>query len=170
MTAILVRFERHGGCPGSGTGPWYTVQSSPPNDRSVQQGHVGELYPALVRFGRWDEILAEPEPNSKLTGLTGAYLFAKATALAAKGRVDQAKVQLAELEKLAAVEADAGLNRLKDVLTVATIIPRPALSWPKTKKTRPSPCSVRQWRKRTGWPTPNRPTGSSPPVIYRAGY
>src|SRR6516225_4516619 len=38
MTAILVRFERHGGCPGSGTGPWYTVQSSPPNHRSVQQG------------------------------------------------------------------------------------------------------------------------------------
>jgi DNA-binding transcriptional LysR family regulator len=38
MTTILIRFERHGGCPGSGTGPWYTVQSSPPNDRSVQQG------------------------------------------------------------------------------------------------------------------------------------
>src|SRR6476661_905884 len=39
MTAILVRFEWHGGCPGSGTLPLYTVQSSPPNDRSVQQGH-----------------------------------------------------------------------------------------------------------------------------------
>jgi len=32
ITAILVRFEWHGGCPGSETGPCYTVQSSPPND------------------------------------------------------------------------------------------------------------------------------------------
>jgi hypothetical protein len=39
MTAILVRFEWHDDCPGSGTGPpSYTVHSSPPNDRSVQQG------------------------------------------------------------------------------------------------------------------------------------
>jgi hypothetical protein len=31
MTAILVRFEWHGDCPGSGTGPpSYTVHSSPP--------------------------------------------------------------------------------------------------------------------------------------------
>jgi hypothetical protein len=39
MTAIFVRFEWHDDCPGSGTGPSsYTVHSSPPNDRSVQQG------------------------------------------------------------------------------------------------------------------------------------
>jgi hypothetical protein len=31
MTAILVRFEWHGDCPGSGTGPSsYTVHLSPP--------------------------------------------------------------------------------------------------------------------------------------------
>src|SRR5260370_23376041 len=41
MTAILVRFEWHGDCPRSGTGPpSYTVHSSPPSDRSVQQGRV----------------------------------------------------------------------------------------------------------------------------------
>jgi hypothetical protein len=39
MTAILVRFEWHGVRLGSGTSPpSYTVRSSPPNDRSVQQG------------------------------------------------------------------------------------------------------------------------------------
>src|SRR6476620_4410340 len=48
MTAVLVRFERHGGCRGSGTGPWYTVQSSPPNDRSVQQGLAERLPASLV--------------------------------------------------------------------------------------------------------------------------
>src|SRR6267154_1404753 len=35
VTAILVRFEWHGNCPESGTGPpSYTVHSSPPNDQS----------------------------------------------------------------------------------------------------------------------------------------
>ena len=81
------------------------------------------LYAALVRFGMWDQILAEPQPNPKLAGLTGGYLYAKATALAATGRVDEAKAQLAELENLAAsvaAEGDAGLDRLKHVLAVAT--------------------------------------------------
>jgi tetratricopeptide (TPR) repeat protein len=83
--------------------------------------YVAELYAALVRFGLWDEILNEPLPNPKLIGLTGGYLHATAAALAAKGRVDEAKARLAELEKLAEVEGDAGLNRVKDVLAVAVL-------------------------------------------------
>jgi tetratricopeptide (TPR) repeat protein len=87
---------------------WYTV----------------ELYAAMVRFGLWDDILAEPTPDPKLTGLTGAYLHAKATAFAAKGRLDEAKAELANLEKLtveAAYDDSAGLSRLKDVLAVAVL-------------------------------------------------
>jgi hypothetical protein len=83
---------------------------------------VHELYAALVRFGMWDQILAEPQPNPKLAGLTGGYLYAEATALAATGRVDEAKAHLAELENLAAsvaAEGDAGLDRSKRVLAVA---------------------------------------------------
>jgi len=49
-----------------------------------------ELYAALVRCGMEDQILAEPQPNPKLAGLTGGYLYAKATALAAAVRVDEA--------------------------------------------------------------------------------
>lgn len=87
--------------------------------------YVAELYAAMVRFGMWDEILSEPAPNPKLTGLTGAYLYAMAMALAAKGRVDEAKAQLAELEQLTAatVQDDgAGLNRVKEVLAVAVLV------------------------------------------------
>jgi hypothetical protein len=41
MTAILVRFEWHDDCPRSETGPLsYAANSSPPNDRSVQQGRA----------------------------------------------------------------------------------------------------------------------------------
>src|SRR5262249_48758235 len=86
--------------------------------------YVAELYPAMVRFGMWDDILSEPPPNRKLTGLTGAYRYAKAIALAAKGRVAEAEAQLAELEKLTAAIAhddNAGLNRLRDVLAVAVL-------------------------------------------------
>jgi tetratricopeptide (TPR) repeat protein len=83
--------------------------------------YVAELYAALVRFGIWDEILAEPVPNPKLVGLTGAYLYAKAIALAAKGRIDEARAPLAELEKLVVVDHNAGLNQLKDVLAVAVL-------------------------------------------------
>ncbi len=83
--------------------------------------YVAELYSALVRFGMWDEILAEPKPNPQLAGLAVGYLYATATALAAKGRVNDAKAQLAELEKLAAVDGGAGLNRIKDVLAVAVL-------------------------------------------------
>jgi tetratricopeptide (TPR) repeat protein len=83
--------------------------------------YVAELYAAMVRFGLWDEILAEPAPNPKLVGLTGAYLYATAAALTAKGRIEEANAQLAELEKLPNVEGAAGLNRVKDVLAVAVL-------------------------------------------------
>ena len=83
--------------------------------------YVAERYAAMVRFGMWHEILAEPVPNPKLVGLTGAYLYATAAALAAKGRVDDAKAQIAELEKVSALDGDAGLNRVQDVLAVAVL-------------------------------------------------
>lgn len=97
--------------------------------------YVAELYAAMVRFGLWDEIIAEPMPNPKLIGLTGASLYAKTAALAAKGRIDEAKASLTELEKAAAIEGDAGLNRVKDVLAVASLVgkARVALAESKTE-------------------------------------
>jgi tetratricopeptide (TPR) repeat protein len=82
--------------------------------------YVAELYATMVRFGTWDDILAEHAPNPKLIGLTGAYLYAKATALAAKGGVEDAKAPLTELEKLAAAE-DTGHDRVKAALAVAVL-------------------------------------------------
>ena len=87
--------------------------------------YVTEQYAALDRFGLWDQILAAPVPNSKLTGLTAGYLYAKASALAEKGRPEDAKAVLAQLEKLAVAtpaDAPAGLNPAKDVVVVATLI------------------------------------------------
>ena len=79
----------------------------------------------MVRFGMWDEILAEPAPNAKLSGLSAGYLYARTTALAAKGRVADARQSLGELEKLAAAapaDASAGLNSAADVFAVAVLV------------------------------------------------
>ncbi|MGZ8297998.1 MAG: tetratricopeptide repeat protein [Allosphingosinicella sp.] len=69
---------------------------------------IGYLYDGMARFGLWDDIIAEPAPNPKLAGLTIAWLQARATALAAKGRVAEARALLPELDRaIAAVPADA---------------------------------------------------------------
>jgi tetratricopeptide (TPR) repeat protein len=84
-----------------------------------------ETYAAMERFGLWDEILAEKAPNPKLQAMTGGYLYARASALAAKGRVAEAKTTLADLEKLAAAmpaDAGAGLNTAHDMFGVAIAV------------------------------------------------
>jgi tetratricopeptide (TPR) repeat protein len=86
-----------------------------------------EPFLAMVRFGLWDEILAEARPNPALKALTGAYLFARATALAARDRATEARQVLSELEKIRAslpADAVAGLNSAADVLAVAVAIAR----------------------------------------------
>jgi tetratricopeptide (TPR) repeat protein len=75
--------------------------------------YVGALYTAMVRFGLWDEILREPAPSAKVPGLTVAWLEAKATALAAKGRVDEAQAVADQLDaaiKATPAGAVAGMN------------------------------------------------------------
>jgi hypothetical protein len=86
-----------------------------------------EGYLAMVRFGLWDEILAEPAPNAALPELTGGYLFATTAALAAKGRVAEAKQGLVRLESLRAslpANASAGNNSAADVLRLASTVAR----------------------------------------------
>jgi tetratricopeptide (TPR) repeat protein len=79
----------------------------------------------MVRFGLWDEILAEPTPNPKLHGLTASYRYARTIALAAKGNIADAQAELAALQKLSdSVRPDdaAGLNSAKDIFNVAILV------------------------------------------------
>jgi tetratricopeptide (TPR) repeat protein len=85
---------------------------------------IGYLYDGMIRFGRWDDVLAEPSPNPKLAGLTIAWLQARATALAAKGRVAEAKALLPDLDKaIAAVPADAtqGMNSARPLYEIGAL-------------------------------------------------
>src|SRR5690349_6542440 len=77
---------------------------------------------SMVRFGRYDALLAEPRPDPKYPVLTGLWLHAHGMALAARGRLDEARADQAALVKLAAeVPQDmrAGNNTARDVLGTA---------------------------------------------------
>jgi tetratricopeptide (TPR) repeat protein len=93
---------------------------------------IGYLYDGLARFGRWDEILAEPPPNPQLAGLTIAWLQARATALAAKGRVAEAKAVLPDLDrKIAAVPADSaqGQNSARPLYEIGALKAKARIAW-----------------------------------------
>jgi len=87
--------------------------------------YVAEMYTARVRFGLWDQILAMTAPSPKLAGLTGGYLYGRALARAARGRLDEARATLGRLQALIATlpaDAPAGMNTLKDVLGIGVLI------------------------------------------------
>jgi predicted Zn-dependent protease len=56
----------------------------------------------LVRFERWDELLAEPTPGPKQRYLTGLYHWARGVALAAKGRSADAAAEAKQLDGILA--------------------------------------------------------------------
>ena len=86
---------------------------------------AAEPYFAMERFGRWNELLAEPAPDAALAGLSAAYRYARAVALAATGKIDDAIAEKAKLDAIAAAtpaDAPAGLNTAKDLFAVASLI------------------------------------------------
>ena len=80
-------------------------------------------YYALTRFGRWDEMLAEPKPSSPDRFLNAIWHYARGLALTAKGRRDEATKELDELRTIATAEGlDYPMfspNTAKNILAVA---------------------------------------------------
>ncbi len=76
-----------------------------------------------ARFGKWDAILATPEPAKQLAVLHAYWHFARALALASRGDAAKATIELdAMTAESAALKADASfdmLNSSKDVFGVA---------------------------------------------------
>ncbi|WP_289500345.1 hypothetical protein [Gloeocapsopsis sp. IPPAS B-1203] len=60
---------------------------------------------ALVRFGKWQEILQEPQPRSELQYTTGMWHWARGLAYVRRGNLDQAKSEYAQLRKIAQTDA-----------------------------------------------------------------
>ena len=92
---------------------------------------AGFIYDGYVKFGLWDEMLRETAPSEKLTGAMVHYLQARTMALAAKGRLDEARADLAKADKLiAAVPAEAiqGNNLAKPLFEVGQLKARARLA------------------------------------------
>ena len=98
---------------------------------------IGYLYDGMARFGLWDEIIAEPAPDPKLAGLTIAWLQARATALAAKGRTAEAKAILPELDRaIAAVPGDAtqGQNAARPLYEIGALKAKARIAFAEGKR------------------------------------
>jgi len=80
---------------------------------------------AMVRFGKWDELLAEPKPDAKYPVLTAFWHHGHGMASAAKGKMKDAKGDLDALQKMAAsapAEMNVGMSPSKDVFGLAAKI------------------------------------------------
>jgi tetratricopeptide (TPR) repeat protein len=79
----------------------------------------------MVRFGRWAEILAVPEPEPKYPVLRALYHHAQGMALAATGRAAEAAERAVKIRALAqglSPELMAGLNQGLQVLELAAVV------------------------------------------------
>lgn len=106
-----------------------SLRAASPLNAELAAGRSGwdlaAQYAVLVRFGLWDEMIALPAPEPRAPGLTAGYLYARGVALAARGRIDDARGALQALQRLAATtppETRAGTNSLDAVMKVAVPI------------------------------------------------
>ncbi len=56
---------------------------------------------ALVRFGKWDDVLSEPQPPEDLVYMTAIWHYARALAFTAKDKVEDAKREQTKLQAIA---------------------------------------------------------------------
>ena len=70
-------------------------------DVPILQGFVVVPYWAMVRFEKWDDILAEPAPHHDTPFTRGAWHYARAMASIGKGQLEAAEQELAQLRKFA---------------------------------------------------------------------
>ncbi len=80
-------------------------------------------YFALTRFGKWDEMLREPEPPATSAYLSGMWHYARGTAFLGKGQIDSADQEFAKLDGIMADKSlDSPLfspNTGRQVLSIA---------------------------------------------------
>ncbi|HEX7071405.1 MAG TPA: hypothetical protein VF190_11390 [Rhodothermales bacterium] len=73
------------------------------------EGIVPYEHLTLVRFGRWDDVLALPMPPAELDYATGLVQYARGVAFAATGKFDEANAAVEALQALSAkVEKEPG--------------------------------------------------------------
>jgi len=81
-------------------------------------------YYALTRFGKWDEMLAEPAPPERFLYVMGVWHYARGIAFLGKNQLDDAEKELNALKPIAADKAlDFGLFSPNTAATILSVGP-----------------------------------------------
>ena len=86
-----------------------SVAPATPEQLPFVQGFLVVPDFALVRFGRWEEILAEPKPSHDSLFTRAIWHFARGSAFASTGQADKA---VQERQALEAIAADLALAKM----------------------------------------------------------
>jgi tetratricopeptide (TPR) repeat protein len=89
----------------------------------LQSFHVVQYY-ALVRFQKWQDILAEPKPAHDSSFTRGIWHYARGTAFTATGRLDDAQRELNAIATILKGEkwAEFGLDTAEPILQIASAV------------------------------------------------
>jgi tetratricopeptide (TPR) repeat protein len=93
---------------------------------TLQHYYVTPLY-ALVRFGKWEEILELPDPDEDLVYPRGIWHYARGMAMVRTGRVGEAGEELQQVQTIAADSSLAevtiwGINSTSTLVEIAALI------------------------------------------------
>lgn len=90
---------------------------------AVIQYWYGYPVAVMARFGMWDDILKEPQPDPQLLWTTAAWHFARGLAFTGKNRLAEAKAELARLNAIATDPEFSGMmvSPYNSMKTLATI-------------------------------------------------
>ena len=89
---------------------------------TIADGFMPTPLYVLIRFGKWKEILAEPEPPEWRLFSRAELHFARSVALAALGEIEPAREEIAKLDSVTQKITDdwlMGNNKATDVIAVA---------------------------------------------------
>jgi tetratricopeptide (TPR) repeat protein len=115
----------------------------------MQMLEAAHLYPTMVdlRFHRWDEILAVPQPRAERKLARAFHQYAWAMALVGKGRLKDAAAARTQFEALRKALPAESLylinNKGSDVLALAAATLDARLAWARGERSE----SIRQWRR-----------------------
>ena len=88
----------------------------------IADGFMPVVYHTMIRFGKWEQILAEPEPPEYRLVSRALHHYARGIALANTGRPHRAHAELAEFESIAASIPDTwmvGNNTADHIMKIA---------------------------------------------------
>jgi tetratricopeptide (TPR) repeat protein len=88
----------------------------------LADGFMPTALHVMIRFGKWEEILKEPEPEEWRLFTRAERHFARSVALSALGKTDEAAQEIELLDKVTAQMDDEwlmGNNKATDVIAIA---------------------------------------------------